>query len=184
MLWCPVTGYVAFTNGSCTHTNAFSFHSPLPKAVTAMSAVMAMSEKVCSDESISRSSIPNTPVQVARSPHAGGAVDKRESSRSAACRSLSLRDGLCADAEMSDEATQCRDNNADAMSACHVALGNGACMQSDGVARAPSGVSNVERQNEPLLQDNEDRFCMYPIRCYPQLVIAPDTCNRALSELP
>ncbi len=32
------------------------------------------------------------------------------------------------------------------------------------VARGHSGVTSSEREVEPLLADNEDRFCMYPIR--------------------
>ena len=32
------------------------------------------------------------------------------------------------------------------------------------VARGRSGVTTIERESEPLLAENEDRFCMYPIR--------------------
>ena len=34
-----------------------------------------------------------------------------------------------------------------------------------GVARGHSGIGSRERESEPLLAENEDRFCMYPIRC-------------------
>ena len=131
-----------------------------------MSTQSAASEKptVETQPAPSRASSPNTPAQLERAPHAG--CGAREAARSAAFRALSFREGLPRpDAAEMSEAMQSVDY-ADACLGSRGAAENGACMQQwDGAARVSGGVSSSERQNEPLLQDNEDRFCMYPIRC-------------------
>ena len=115
--------------------------------------------------SAARASSPDTPVQHEREPHTN--IRQPESISSTSRARHALQFGQRPPASDATEfcqpiffgssergATESRDDFA-----------KSACKQHQhGTALVAGGVSSREREEEPLLQDNEDRFCMYPIR--------------------
>ena len=112
-----------------------------------------------------RPSSPDTPAQLEREPHAHSRHSESASTASRARHALQF--GQRPPVSDAAELTQPMflSNAASAATDSRDVMEKSACMQQrDGTARVAGGVSSREREEEPLLQDNEDRFCMYPIR--------------------
>lgn len=122
-----------------------------------------------------RTSSPDTPAQSEREPHASRQPEQPPAaSRARNALQFGQRPPASDAAELRQ--TEFFSNSVSVDTANYITAEKSACMpQSDGAARVGNGISRREREEEPLLQDNEDRFCMYPIR-YINLPTPHQTC--------